>query len=547
MKDYPLYRTDYYGTFREFVGGIAKYGEKPAISQYDRNGNKKVRSYRQLCSDVGRLTGYLVSKRMDGKRTAVAGENSYDWIVSFLAVTCAGGVAICIDTDQSDETITDCMRRADTELAIVSESVADLSDSVLGSANVIIMDGGDTGKGGHVTVSGAIGENARANDSDMRTADPDDPCAVMFTSGTVSKPKAVSLTHRSMLNNAAGAVATVDLGRTIFSGLPLFHAYGLNCALFYSLVKGSSFTLGGRMRFIIRDTFLSESATVYCVPLILEVIYRQGVENARRAGLEKKLDARLKAFSSGNIIRKKLTDGSADELRRACFGHIRMIVCGGAYVNPEVAKNMEALGVTVFQGYGITECSPLVSVSRNKKHDRDTVGVLLPGYEIRFSSEGEILLRGPSVMKEYYRDPEATAQVLSPDGWFSTGDIGEMSGDGFLKITGRLKNIIVLNNGDKISPEKIETMLLRIPMIKEARVYGAPMGVGGDNVQPAVTVYPDPEITGGMEQYEVAASLRSEIEKVNSTLPAYQQVRMINIRETPFEKTATSKIKRNDN
>lgn len=211
-------------------------------------------------------------------------------------------------------------------------------------------------------------------------------------------------------------------------------------------------------------------------------------------------------------------------------------------MNTDISRQLEALGVLVLQGYGITECSPLISVNRNLSWDLESVGILLPGYEMKLV-DGEIMVRGPSVMGGYYKDPEATAAVLQ-DGWFRTGDLGSRNARGHLFITGRTKSLIVLKNGKKISPEKLEEMVLTIPMVKDALVYGVVSGGDADDVQPAVSIYPDAKLTEHMEDYEVLGALQREIDRLNSTLPAYQQLQVVNLREREFTKTSSMKIKR---
>ena len=211
-------------------------------------------------------------------------------------------------------------------------------------------------------------------------------------------------------------------------------------------------------------------------------------------------------------------------------------------MNPDTAMKIEAFGVMVVQGYGVTECSPLVAVGRNKFHDRDTVGVLLPSYEMK-TEHGEIFLRGPSIMKGYYKDAEANAAALT-DGWFRTGDIGERNPNGLLTITGRLKNLIVLKNGKKLSPEMAEGLIERIPLVREVRVYGAPCGDTEDDVLPAAAIYPDPEQTAGLENFEILSMIQESIGKINNVLPSYQQIQIVTLRDQPFERTRSGKIRR---
>lgn len=228
--------------------------------------------------------------------------------------------------------------------------------------------------------------------------------------------------------------------------------------------------------------------------------------------------------------------------KEAGLGQLKEIICGGAHLSKAISQDMLAFGIHVLEGYGITECSPLISVNRARSYKLSTAGLVLPSVRLEIRDE-EIWVKGQSVMLGYYKDEAATAAVLV-DGWFNTGDIGHLDKDGFLRITGRKKNLIVLKNGKKIAPEEIESYLKDLPLVKEVVAYGALSGDSTDDVRLAVIIYPDEGAAEGLAPYEVLERLQQDIDKVNQKLPTYKQIQMVNLRNDEFEKTASKKIKR---
>ncbi len=546
MKQPPWNPTVYYTAFSDFMIGLERFGDKPAVCSFDRRGSKTVRTYAELCRDVSALRRGLTERGLAGRRIAVCGENSYAWIVAFLAVTSGGGVAICIDIEQPDETVRQMLSYAEADAVFASASMQPIclplcsaEDSSV--ASIISLEA-EAGKANGGSIAALIESGALLPDPGPLALSAEQQAAVVFTSGTTARAKAVMLTNGNLMHNAGAAVATLDLGESTFTGLPFYHAYGLTCGVICSLLRGTCLTVNGDLRTMLRDLRLSEAETVFCVPLLLEVLWKNARAALEKDGRLAEAETVIRRIQKLGFVARHTLQGKCTELRDLCLGSVRVIICGGAHMNTDIAASMEALGIKILQGYGITECSPLIAVNRNDFRALDTVGTLLPGYELTLE-DGEILVRGPSVMSGYYKDEAATALALE-DGWFHTGDLGELDGNHQLRITGRIKNLIVLKNGKKISPEKIEQLVLQIPMVKEAIVYGTVSGSVADDVRPAVSIYPDPQMTAGMEQFEILSALQTSINALNAELPSYQQLQMINIREKEFEKTASKKMLR---
>jgi long-chain acyl-CoA synthetase len=281
---------------------------------------------------------------------------------------------------------------------------------------------------------------------------------------------------------------------------------------------------------------------MFAVPLIVEALRNQIWLGAERAGKAEGLRRLLRTCGRGRKLGVRLARDAVQEVHDTLFGKLHLIICGGAHLDQEIIEEFDLLGVQILQGYGISECAPLVSVNCNYANKIGSVGRPMPSVEVRIVAD-EVWVRGPSVMQGYYNAPEQTAEALE-DGWFKTGDLGYLDRDGYLFLTGRRKNLIVFKNGKKISPERLENLLARIPLVKEVMVYGAANGSSADDVKLTASIFPDPERTVGLTSYEVLDLLQKEVDQINASLPAYQQIHMITVRDKEFVKTGTKKIKR---
>ncbi len=547
MKKYPLYNIDYYERFRDMIEGMAdKYGDRPAIYWYNRRQEEFGVSYNELRDDVRALQESMISLGLAGKHIAVAGENSYEWLLVYFACTYCGSVAVCIDVEQSDETILQMLEMADVEAAFVADAVADLCASYLGEERKMFLLGKDNAKCRSVRTLVEEGKRIIAEKGNDKERDalvkPDSTAAIVFTSGTTSFSKPVMLSQKAILTNAADASANVKVGEVVFTSLPFYHTYGITCSVLAILDQGSKLYINGNLKTVMRDLHLARPHTLLTVPLMLETIHNKiwatAEESGKADGLRKLLSVKKFLFSLGFTKSGK----TLDALREKAMGAVKVIICGGAHLDPELNEEFWYMGINVLQGYGITECAPLVSVNRNDANKRSSVGLVSAHSEVKIE-DGEILVRGANVMQGYYKLPELTAEAMR-DGWFCTGDEGELDKDGYLYITGRKKNMIVLKNGKKVSPEKLEEKIKKIAIVQDVMVYGVTRGSSADDVQIAASIYPDKEKTEGMNSYDVLEHLQEEINVINNTLPMYQQIQMVTIREQEFSKTSLQKIKR---
>ena len=547
MKNYPLYKVEYYTRFRDLIEGMAeKYDQKPAISWFTRKQEEKGVTFCQLRDDVRYLQEMLIQMGLAGKHVAIVGENSYEWLLVYFAAAYCGSVAVCIDIEQSDETILQMLSMADVSAIFLAPAYVDICSQYAGQEKKMFL---LSEKPGDLPTVRALIEKGRdiwqagkENREIDKQLQPDATAAIVFTSGTTSYSKPVMLSQSAILTNASDALANVSIGERAFTSLPFYHTYGLTCSVLSMLIPGTHLYINGNMKTVMRDLQLAKAHTLLTVPLMLETIHSKiwlnAEENEKAEALKKLFWLKKLMFALGY----KKSGKTLDAIREKTLGTIKLIICGGAHMSSEIMEEFHYMGITMLQGYGITECGPLVSVNRNKANKFDSVGLVTAHCEVKIE-DGEILVRGKNVMKGYYNMPELTEQAMKGE-WFCTGDMGEIDKDGFLYITGRKKNLIVFKNGKKVSPEKLEEKIKNIPLVQDVVVYGAASGVSTDDVQLAASIYPNKERAEGMRSYEILENLQAEINKINNDLPIYQQIQMVNIREQEFSKTAMQKIKR---
>ena len=547
MRKNPLNPVAYYTRFRDMLDDLAeKYDDQPAISWFSRKQEETVVSYRQLCEDVKYLSEALIERDMMGKHIAIVGENCYEWLLVYFAACYCGSTAVCVDVEQSDESIKYMLATADADAIFLTPAYADVCKEYAGNEIPQFLLYGK--KDNYQIVRHLIetGTKIWLDGNACRTIDatvtPDMIASIVYTSGTTSHAKPVMLSQRAILTNASDALANVKIGKRTFTSLPFYHTYGLTCSVLSMLIPGSHLHINGNLKTVMRDLQLSKANTLLTVPLMLEMIHGRIWQNAEENGKDEDLKKlfKIKKMLWSMGIRKP--GKTLDAIREKVFGSIDLIICGGAHMNPEIMEQFCYMGVTVLQGYGITECGPLVSVNRNETNKLDSVGLVTANCEVKLDN-GEILVRGKNLMTGYYNRPDLTEEVMR-DGWFATGDLGTIDKDGFLYITGRKKNLIVFKNGKKLSPEKLEEKIKKIPLVQDVLVYGASNGLSSDDVQVAASIYPNLSQTEGMTSYEILEYLQKEINVINDDLPMYQQIQMINIREQAFSKTALQKIKR---
>ena len=487
----------------------AAYG-KQAAYRYKVKKEVVDRTYEDVKRDSMAVSRMLDGFGMTGKHIALLGATTYEWIVSFFGITNSGSVAVPIDAQLPADAICELINRADVEWLFYDEIRADVVELMKKSCPKVkrIVSFQAPEQSGDI----ASWEQLRTENLGEFQAEiaPEQLCTILFTSGTTGKSKGVMLSHRNLTDNAVCLDMKIPAGTVTMTLLPINHVYCLTMDIIKGLYIGVTSCINDSIMHVQRNLKLFKPDMVLLVPLVIESIY-----------------AKLKA--AGGMLPKKM-------VAKAAFGgNLKTICSGGAYLDPDYVERFAEYGVTILQGYGMTECSPVISTNLPWDNRKGSVGKLMPNLEAKVVEE-EIWVRGSSVMMGYYNMPEETAETLE-DGWLKTGDLGYVDDDGYVYITGRKKNLIILANGENVSPEEIENQIGRDDLIKEILVREREQVIEAE-------VFPDYEYAKKKRIKDIRARLQELIDEYNRKQPPYKGIHSLFVRETEFEKTTAKKIKR---
>ncbi len=529
MKLYPYYpHIPVYTTKQLLEFCTNKYEDKSAFTYQIKKQDKSI-SFSEFKTQVEAFGTFLFNKGIDGNHIAVFGENSYEWILTHFAVTCGGNVIVPIDKELDTDSIAELLMDSESRVLVYSDTYADISEELQAKLpNITYINMQDIPnciEQGKKLISDGYTEYIN------KEVKKDDLASIVYTSGTTGKSKGVMLTHYNFCSCMYGACCNVELSGTSLLVLPLHHTFGLVASVFAVMFYGYTIYINKSLKKLPDDFKKCQPQHLFAVPLIVETLYKNIWANAKKQGKDKLLKVFVKI---SNALLKCGID-----LRRVLFksvisalgGNIDLIVSGGAPIDTKYIEGFKAFGITVLNGYGITECGPIVAVNRNKFNVVGSVGLPLCCNEVKISEEGEVLVKGNNVMLGYYHN-EAENEKVFVDGWFKTGDIGSIDKYGALHITGRIKNLIILANGENIPAESIEEQIYTIPYVKEVICYGK------DNVIVA-EVYLDEEVADAKDR------INDDIQTVNQRLPQIRNIGKVVVRDTEFQKTTTKKIKRN--
>lgn len=518
--------------------------------------------YKKFKEDIDSLGTRFIEMGLKGKKIAVVGENSYKWIVTYLAVTNGTGVIVPLDRELPAPEMANLIERAEVSAIVYSKkmekTVVDTVEQVKNSVQYeICME--ETDSSGKYNLDILIEEGKKLIQQGDRSfieaeIDREAMCSLLFTSGTTGLAKGVMLSHKNITANVYNMSKYVSIPYDDFglSVLPMHHSYELTCHIFTGIYQGMTVAICEGLKHILKNMAEAPAGVMLGVPLVFEAMYKKILKQAESAGKLGKMkkmmsvSKTLKLYNHPHIVKKIFKD-----VHNALGNHMNLFIAGGAAIDPGVIEGFQSLGIPMIQGYGMTENAPIIAVNKDRYSKPAAAGLPMPGTEIKIidpdkNGVGEIICRGDSVMLGYYNNPEETAEVLI-DGWLHTGDYGYFDKDGFLYVCGRKKSVIVTKNGKNIFPEEVEFYLTQSEFIQEALVHGIIDDKTGDTIVKA-EVYLDKDViaekAGELSTSDLRNFIKQEIDRINEEMPLYKRVKRFGIREKEFEKTTTRKIKR---
>ncbi len=525
------------------------------------------KTYKQTGEDIKFLSTALLNLGLENKKIALIGNNRYEWCISYFAITCGNMVVVPLDKALPENEIENLLKRSGAEAIICDKKyIPEIIKSKENNIKIIIsMDNIENKneaktKDNNKTIyeiekllkkGKELIENKDTKYENIKI-DEEKMSILLFTSGTTNVPKAVMLSQKNICSNINDIACWVKLYKTdtLLSFLPIHHTFECTITFLYGFYSGCQIAFCDGLKHIQKNLIEYKVSVFVAVPLVLETMYKKILKTIDEKGKTKLIEKMIKISST--LLKCKI------DLRKIIFkqilenfgGHLRVVLYGAAPMNKETIIGFNHFGIDLVQGYGLTETSPVISAETDKEKRPGSVGLALPSLEVKIENpdekgEGEITVKGPSVMMGYYQNEEETKKALK-NGWFKTGDYGYIDKEGFIYITGRKKDIIVLRNGKNIYPQEIEFLINKIPYIEESLVYSRDKS-NTDTMLCAKIVYNQEEIEkvfGKQEESVYKEKIWEEIKNINKELPVYKHIKNITITKEPLIKTTTQKVKR---
>lgn len=537
--------------FRELVYASAeRFGQKPAFRL-----REKIISYNSLKLDYQALCSSFISKGYIGKRIAVIGANGYEWILTYLAAATVG-VVVPIDKELSSEDMDNFIEAAECAAVVADEKLLHNVQKETAIDKYSMAAESDAATISQLVEEGCTLYAKGTKQIDTMTIDPEELHVLIFTSGTTGNAKGVCLSQKNICANvySISSMVRINPSRHTLSVLPLHHTYESTIGHILILSGGGCISYCDGLRYVGKNMMEYRPSVIIAVPLLLEFMMRT-INKSVRKGLPEKYTG-----NPNQTLAQLLRELPAPvrfmvkrKVKKSLGGKLKLLIVGAAAIKPEIIEAFDLLGITTLQGYGLTECSPLLAGNNDFFRNIKSVGLPVHGVEIKIDNPneegvGEIIAKGDNIMMGYYNDPEGTEKIMR-GGWFHTGDLGRFDEEGFLYITGRCKNVIVTRNGKNIYPEELEDRLMDEPAVEEAVVVGVP-SLRGDDIVVKAKIYPNMDMINELYQGAVHSkeaivqTVKDIVEQVNDKQPHYKRITVVEVVWQPFEKTTTKKIKR---
>ena len=551
--------------YREMIEYSVKHYADKVAYKYKKNGDLKhveyvEKTYEQVGKDIKAFATELLNKGLEDKKIVLIGNNRYEWCISYLAITSANMIIVPLDKALPDNEIENLVTRSEAEVAIFDKKYIEVMKKLKNNTNVnlkmlVCMD--DIKDDGMEEFSQLMqkGEELVKNGDDRYEKveiNPEKMSIMLFTSGTTNLPKAVMLSQKNICANLSDFASWVKLypTDTLLSFLPIHHTFECTVTFLYGFYSGCTVAFCDGLKYIQKNLAEYKVSVFVAVPLVLETMYKKIQKAIRDQGKEKLMNRMIKI--SNGLLKCKI------DLRKIIFkqildnfgGNLRVVLYGSAPMDKETIVGFNNFGIALVQGYGLTETSPVIAAETDKEKMPGSVGLALPSLNVKIENpdengEGEILVKGPSVMIGYYHNEEENKKAFI-DGWFRTGDYGYITKDGFIYVTGRKKDIIVLKNGKNVYPQEIEFLINKLPYVTESLVYQREKDKT-DTMLCAKIVY-DKDIIkeklGEKTEKEYKDHIWEEIKEINKQLPVFKHIKQITITTEPLIKTTTQKVKR---
>ncbi len=560
----PVHNMPKYENLKELLEKSGKlYGDKPAyLYKTETKGKFKEITHRQFRQDINQLGTALIDMGLKNKRIAVLSENRYEWGLAYFAVVAGTGVVVPLDKALPENEIESLILRSEVEAVFYSNQYDEIMKKIKEKNNSYVKffismdlqeetDGiysqSELVKKGKKLLESGNREflDSKINNKEMGV--------MLFTSGTTAMSKAVMLSHENICSNVFDIASTikVDQDDVFLSFLPLHHTFECTAGFIYPISKGSAIAFCEGIRHIAENMKEFHITIMVAVPILFEAMYKKIMKGIEKKGKLETVKKGMKIsqflLKIGIDIRKRLFR----EVHENLGGKLRLLVAGGAAFDPEVEEGFTSFGFSTYQGYGLTESSPVIAAEDDKYRRLGSIGKAFPSLQVKILQPneegiGELLAKGPSIMLGYYGNEKATKEAIDEEGWLHTGDLARMDKDGYLFISGRKKYVIILKNGKNIYPEELETLVNKIEGVKESFVYGKPQKDGDYKISCKI-VYDKElvrEIYGTSDQEKLQEIIWQEVKKVNRTMPTYKYIKEICLTEQDLIKTTTQKVKR---